>query len=187
MRRSTARRPFFCVRYETALQNQTCTLTHRHFAQDKGMDVQKLLGCWGRPVRFSLVVAATVIPADASSTTSLQPYPCLVHAPPKHRDGHIGALSRLSCPGRQCALLPPRPNAMALLLSSGSSIILTHAAPFLLTQTRALSHTAHHTMGDSVRDMMRQAAKQKQKKADALAAALKNSKGKEQVGRCGGG
>jgi hypothetical protein len=37
-------------------------------------------------------------------------------------------------------------------------------------------------MGDSVRDMMRQAAKDKQRKADALAAALKNSKGKEQVG-----
>jgi len=36
-------------------------------------------------------------------------------------------------------------------------------------------------MGDSVRDMMRQAAKDKQRKADALAAALKNSKGKEQV------
>ncbi|GAB5033525.1 Hypothetical protein NocV09_01400590 [Nannochloropsis oceanica] len=36
-------------------------------------------------------------------------------------------------------------------------------------------------MGDSVREMMRQAAKQKQKKADALAAALKNSKGKEQI------
>jgi hypothetical protein len=30
--------------------------------------------------------------------------------------------------------------------------------------------------------MMRQAAKDKQRKADALAAALKNSKGKEQVG-----
>jgi len=41
-------------------------------------------------------------------------------------------------------------------------------------------------MGDSVRDLMRKAAKDKQRKADAIAAAVAKSKGKEEVsGRAG--
>lgn len=177
------------------------TPTHRRHAQDEGKDVQKLLGkakvlclCCGPHKVVSL-------PADIVEEASRHHHipPCFLHVLPTHTTTHTQSARLVTTSTSSSALSWPRRQYLCGLQSQCiwsfapfmSVIILIPTLPSLphTHRPRALPHAHHtrHTMGDSVRDMMRQAAKDKQRKADALAAALKNSKGKEQVGGVGYG